>query len=361
MLGRAPGAVASFPVNPLALMENDMTTETSSGATIAQAGMTTEQLQGATNTQTEGVTAAVGSTAAEQPATGTDLMVVDFGADAGKGFENLKADEFAVPFMVMIQAGSPQVKPGNAKFIKGAQQGMFLKTSTGETFEAFEPSDGVPFIPVVRDHYYAEFTPEDKGSGFIGIKSADDPEVLSLREKQGKFGILKTARETELVEYYALYGLFPINPGYIFRGIIRFKSTEIKKYQGFMETANGIRYPDGKGGFMIDAPPLWAHKWILTTKPEKKKEYDWIGMRLTLANGATGRFPDPQKKGEADADYRARLASNPGPRPALIRPNDPLYIMAKEFSASIASGRVKADYEGAEQADGGGANEDIPF
>lgn len=302
---------------------------------------------------TEGVTQSVGSSAVEGTATGTDLAIVDFGADVGKGLENVTADEFTIPFIAVVALNSPQINPTHQKYIPGAQAGMLFKTSTGETFPALPPSLGVPFIPVKRDHYYAEFHPRDNGGGFLGVKSPTDPEVLKLKAAQGGFTVLKTDRGTELTEIRSLYGVFPINEYYVFRAILGFKSTQMKKYQGFMEIANGIRYPDGKGGWMKDPPPLWAHKWILTTGPEKNKKGDFIGINLKLANGATGRWADPANPED----------KTPGPRPALIRPNDPLYIMAREFNASIESGRVKADHEGAAKAGatGGGVDDDIPF
>jgi hypothetical protein len=48
--------------------------------------------------------------------------VIDFTADAGAGFEDADSSSFALPFLRILQAISPQAKKQNPKYIEGAEE-----------------------------------------------------------------------------------------------------------------------------------------------------------------------------------------------------------------------------------------------
>src|SRR4051812_27693664 len=55
------------------------------------------------------------------------LMLED--AEQELGFEK---GDVALPFMRVLQSNSPQVKPKNAKYIDGAQEGFFFNSATNK-------------------------------------------------------------------------------------------------------------------------------------------------------------------------------------------------------------------------------------
>ncbi len=283
------------------------------------------------------------------PTTGTALEVIDFGDDAGKGLEHFGAHEYAIPFVRIIQSNSPQVDDTTPKFIAGAKAGMFLKTSTAEIFDG---EKGIGFVPCAKDEQYVEYTPRDAGGGFVGIRKPDDPLVLKLLSKQGRFGRLKTDNNTEMTQTFNLYGLFIVPgddgaPDYVFRAIIAFASTQIKKYQSFVEIINGIQYPKAGGGFA--KPAVYSHRWQLTTQPEQNKKGKFRGIVIKLANGATPRYV----KGDPN---------QPGPRPALVDRTSKLHEEAKRFAIDIEAGKITVDRESdAEAGAGAVVDDDIPF
>jgi hypothetical protein len=71
--------------------------------------------------------------------------------DAGGGMEEATADSFAIPFLAVLQKGSPQVDEASGQQIKGAKQGMIFETVTKSLF------DGNKGVELVQAHYKRVF------------------------------------------------------------------------------------------------------------------------------------------------------------------------------------------------------------
>jgi hypothetical protein len=269
-------------------------------------------------------------TAAEK-SDGRELTTYDFGDDAGRGLEGAGPDEFIIPFVTILASNSPQVKPARDGGVPGAAPGDFFNTATGELLSG---ETGFVFIPVARDHNYPEFIPRNLGGGFVGVHAPDEELVTSLRAKYGKFGRLYTseartsdgspAEGTELQETFYLYGLLvDEGAGAFTRVILPFKSTQIRKYKGFISRADGFKYrtPDDK----MVTPPLWAHRWRVTTRSESNKKGDFYGYVIRLA-------------AQDEAGHELPVLRSLVPR------SDPLYQAAREFYDLVTAGKVQADY-----------------
>lgn len=270
---------------------------------------------------------------------GNALMVVDYGADAGKGLGNVGADEVSIPFIAKLHYVCPQIDAADPKFIPGAKPGMLMASSTSEIFDGL--TDGIDFIPCHRDKNFVEFKIER--GGFVGIHQPNDPLVLKLLKEQGRFKKLmynnEVAGKTELTETKYIYGLFMPKPDYIFAGVLGLSSKQIKRYTAFMDTVTRIRYPT-PGGELVN-PPMWAHRWHLKTVPDSNAKGKFFSYHLAMVKGATAQDP-----------LAARLDRS--------KPEEnELYERAKALYESIQAGRVAVDYEsGGETA---AKDDDIPF
>jgi hypothetical protein len=165
--------------------------------------------------------------------------------------------------------------------------------------------------------------------------------VLELRAKQGRFGKLKTQEGTEIVETFYLYGLACPEDRSPFPAVVGFASTQIAHYQNFVGRYMGIEYqgPDGKPV----RPPLWAHRWRLSTMYEKRKKGEFFGWRITLAE----KKPD---------------GTELPPICSLLKRSDPLYIRGRELYELVKGGKAKADHAAAAKAGGeAGVDEEMPF
>lgn len=287
-----------------------------------------------------------GTAVSERASSHGALAVMDFGDDAGLGIDGAGADEFVIPFLTVLQTNSPQCD--DIEGVPGAKPGMLFNTATGELYDG---RAGVVFLPVHRDHNFAEFVPRNLGGGFVGTHAPDDDLVLALRAKYGKFGRLYTSEKrtsdgmpaegTEIQETFSLYGLLVDEAtGLVQRVIVPFKSTQIRKYKAFVSRADGIRY-QGTDGKPVK-PPLWAHRWRITTVGESNKKGKFYGFALRLAGQA------------ADGTELPIINS-------LVKRTDPLYASGREFYDLVVEGRVKADYAGAARTEGDGGEEDIPM
>jgi hypothetical protein len=273
--------------------------------------------------------------------TGTDMAVADFGSDAGAGMENVQAGELKIPFLTALDAKSPQCAPPARGGVPGAVQGMMMNKGTGELYDGDE-AGGVVFVPVHRDHNYVEFTPQNLGGGFVAVHSPDDPKILEMRAKQGKFGKLysvfppkrddqgNVTEGTEIIETYYLYGLVVDQNGGTSGVIVPFKSTQIAKYQAFMQRQTSFKYKDSKSTdenpLPPVQPPIYAHRWRLSTVPENKKTFNWWGWTLSLA--------------EKEADGRESPYFK-----SLIPTSSQLYKDAQKFREMIVGGAAKADFK----------------
>lgn len=258
---------------------------------------------------------------------GSELTIYDPGRDAGAGMENISRDEYAIPFIRVLDAKSPQCKPVAAGGVPGAKAGSIFNVSTGEVYDG---EKGIEFIPVHRDHNFGEWIPRDEsggGGGFVGIRAHDDPLVLELRAKNGQFGKLPTSDGHELVEAFYIYGLL-VADGMASPVLISFTSTQIKKYKNFMTRVMGIQYQGPQG---MVRPPMWAHRWRLTTGYESKGTFSWYGWKIALVE-------------EPPIKSRLKL-------------NDPLYVQGRELYETIKSGRAVVKHDANEP----GTDKDIPF
>lgn len=235
--------------------------------------------------------------------------------DLGTGFEDLTPDDVAVPFMGILQKGSPQVEEDNPKRVEGAKAGMIFNTATGEVFPK---ETGITIIPIHRVRNFLEWIPKDDGGGLVNVFAPEAPEVKSVLAKAGrKFGKLKIGDGNDLVETISLFCLLVRPNGQFERVVVSFASTQIAAYKRLMTMAQAIQVqqPDGR----METPPLFSHQYQLVTEFTQKKEHTWYRYKVAFA------------KGTAEA---SRLA-----------PTDPLYEQAKVFRALINQGQAKAGFE----------------
>ena len=260
---------------------------------------------------------------------GTALMVIDYGDDEGCGMENISRDEFKIPILRVLQSNSPQCKPVSAGGTEGAQAGMIYNTATGEMWSG---EVGTTFIPVDRNHNFIEYVSRDAGGGFVGTYDIDDPLIMDLREKQGKFGKLEH-NGNEIVETFYLFGLVIPPDGTVIQGVVPFVSTQISKYQTFMTRYQAITYANAAGKKV--RPPLWAHRWKLGTMYQQNKKGTFYGWTLKLES-------------EPPVSCRMRL-------------DDELYQMGRAFYDLLKEGVAKVEHATAGTEGGASADGDIPF
>lgn len=240
--------------------------------------------------------------------------------DLGTGFEDFTQDDLAVPFLNLLQKGSPQVEDENPKRIAGAKAGSFMNSVTSEIYDGKE---GVVLIPVHRTRSFIEWVPRKQGGGLVKVYQPDVPEVQGVLAKAGrKFGKLKINDDNDLMETFSVFSLLLSPDGFTTRVIVSFASSQIGMYKKWMTTARGIQVRDEATG-RVKTPAMWSHRYRLSSFFFQKKEDTWYKylVKFDGADAAASRITE----------------------------DDQLMDEAKDFRALLLSGQATANYESAQQ------------
>ncbi len=252
----------------------------------------------------------------------TALATYDYGEDAGAGFENTTREDYAIPFIGILEGLSPQLKT-----VEGAKPGGIINTVTDDLY------DEIRYVPCHLDHCFVEWRP--KRGGFVARHDLASDVVAKAKEASTEFGKYQTG-DNDLAETFYVYGLL-LNGDSIEQSVISFTSTRIKKYKGWMTKARSVQVKQADGRRIN--PPLFAHVYRLSTIEEKSKDGEYNNWQVAF-DGINA--------------IEARLA-----------PDSDEYLAAKAFRDLAMSGATRADYgaEGSSPPAGGDAplDDDIPF
>jgi hypothetical protein len=246
--------------------------------------------------------------------------------DVGAGFEDMTSDDMVIPFLIILQKGSPQVDEDAPEYIDGAKAGMLMNSATGEMFVGDE---GVLFLPIHREHKFMEWIPRDSGGGLVGRHDPTDPMIIEAK-RGGAFGKLESPDGNDLVETFYVYGLLvDEDAGMHNPALLAFSSTQIKHYKKWMTQLRSIQLRSERGERIT--PPMFAHLFRLRSRSQSNNKGSWHGWDI--------RFSEHEENGETAAE-RSRL-----------EPEDELYIAAKEIRSLVVSDRVQVAYETAGRAE----------
>lgn len=290
------------------------------------------------------------------------IVKSDYGDDAAGGFENQTTADKAIPFLFVLQDGSPQLKSKSDKYVPGAKAGMMMNSITGELFD---PDTGAIVIPCLTDHNFVEWIPRNEGGGFVGVHPINAQIVADARSRATKRNDLKTKDGHQLVETFYIYGLL-FKPKVDLRQgftasiadlidlnspgspvLIPFSSTKITPYKQVNTNIGMFKLPDLP--FPQNQPPIWAFPLWFTTTLEQRDQGDSYNYRIKFAGGE-----------QITKDRLLPRFVEPGVECAA-------YAAARALKQAVAAGTVKVDMSkqgGADAADGGGGGsgeKDIPF
>lgn len=255
------------------------------------------------------------------------LVTADFGEYAGLGFEGTTSDELQIPFLVLLQDLSPQVK-GTTK-LEGAKPGMFFNTVTQELFDPAK--DQLIFIPAMKDHCYMEWIPRKKGGGLVGRREISDPIVRTAIQRSTEFGKYSSPDGNDLVETFYVYGVLVANdtPQPI---CIAFTSMKIKAWKKYFTQMNYdlVQAPDGRK----IKPPMFCHRCFVGSCDDRSRSGDeFKNITLTPVKGSV-------------AESR------------VLDVNDPLSQSAASLAIAFRDGRASVDYAAQETSSGGDDDRD---
>ena len=191
-----------------------------------------------------------------------------FAEDAGAGQAGVSMEHLALPFIRMIQNGSPERKKTNAKFIEGSEEGDIFNTVTRELFKQ---DKGIFVVPCAFEFAHLEFIPMDEGGGFVGKLEPNDPAIRTANRDENNKDVLPNGNELVKVAQHYVY-VVDQETGAYQQAILGMQSTSLKVSRGWntqikMQTA------------MVDDRriklPSFGTVWHLTTVEKTRDNYTW--------------------------------------------------------------------------------------
>jgi hypothetical protein len=257
-----------------------------------------------------------------------------FREDAGGGLKNLGANDFAIPFISVLQKGSPQVSKNNAKYVKGAEQGMFFNTLTGDLYPGNNEGDvegdalpGILVIPCGYQKQLVRWKPRDSGGGLVCHYNENDPAIKTFtRNERGQ--LTDKGSGDIIIDTAYHFCLLLHEGGFPEFAVISMASTQLKKSRTWNTVMRRImvKTPNGE----LYNPPSYSQVYRIKTIGEVKDNYDWYGLLIT----SEGKVTDIN-----------------------------VYKMAREFAKQVESGnvRVSAPPQDFDDAAAPANKEDVPF
>jgi hypothetical protein len=247
-------------------------------------------------TQTKEDTAVV-----EAKPAGAVALYVDMQQDSNIGREQMETGDMALPYILLLQALSPQVKKGDQR-VDGAEEGDFYNNVSQELYSG---EDGFDFIPAAFQKAWVEWAPRASGGGWVAAHPSDD--IMSMTKQDSNGFDVRVDNGNIIIATYYYFGLILDDEGGFQPGIIALARTGMKKGRKLNSLISGLQVT-GDGGRKFN-PPMFAQIYHVKATPESNAKGDFFSWDFT---------------------YKG-----------LIEDAD-LYATAKRFAESVKTGAVRA-------------------
>lgn len=221
-------------------------------------------------------------------------------SDAGAGFEEASVESFAIPFLSILQSGSPQVKKSDGAYIKGAEEGMLYNSVTSEVYSGEE---GVEIIPCHYSQRFIEWKLREQGGGFVAEHLPNDS-IVNACVKDEKFRNI-TPAGNQLVDTRNHYVLIR-KDGSLTPAIMSLSSSQTKKSKQLMSLLQGIKVKNPNTG-MFEIAPMYSNILKINTIAESNDKGSWFGYKFSIAGKVTDEAEYSEAKNFAHA-VKAGLA-----------------------------------------------------
>lgn len=235
----------------------------------------------------------------------------DMMADAGLGFENVSANDVAIPYLKILQALSPELR-GQTK-VPGAEEGLIMNTVTTQLMKEFR------VIPCAFKKSYVEWTPREAGGGLVK-EHADESILASTKKNERNQDVLPNGN---LIVTTAYHYVLVLTEGGFERAVMAMSSTQLKKSRRWLGQMMSLQIKVGDKSF---TPPPFSHSYHVATGMETKDSNSWFGWIIN--------------------------------DPVLVNDKN-LYETAKKFGQDVSAGLVKVTAPPQEGVVG--ADSEVPY
>ena len=200
------------------------------------------------------------------------IATLDFEADSGMGLENIDKSDLALPFLKLLQSGSYETKKKHAKYVEGAEAGMFYNTVTKKLYSG---EKGMNVIPCFYKMTYPEWAPFDKSEG-RPVHPDRGPEVMAQTTKSGTKDVLANGNEIiKTANHFVI--ILGDRPE---KALMSLKTTQLKTSRGWNSLMDNEMIISKTSGKSIPAPAF--SRVYKINSVENTGNFTWHGMTVNL-------------------------------------------------------------------------------
>ena len=196
----------------------------------------------------------------------------------GTGLEETTTEDFAIPFIRVLQPMSPQLQKQNGSFVAGASAGDLYNTVTGE---AYDGEKGITIVPCAYNKKYIEWIPREKGGGLVNANH--DISILSSCTRDPENRRYYTPEGNEIVET-AQFFVLVLQGDTAQQAVLAFTSTQLGTSRKWLTMLRMARVMNSKGD-SVEAP-MFAYKYKLTSTVQSNDKGSWNAYSINQ-EGAT--------------------------------------------------------------------------
>jgi len=199
---------------------------------------------------------------------------------AGEASENATQEDYAMPFLSLLQSGSPQCKKTDPRRIEGAEEGMFFNTVDKTVYNS---ENGVIFVPCGYRRSFVEWKLREDGGGFVGeyLPGEEPPTVTDDKNRD----ILENGNELKDTRYW--YGFVINEDGSSDASVIGLTRTQLKPSKAWFNLVTKNVWPDGVQ--RAKEPPMYVWSYRLKAVPQQKDDHSFWNWDVTRDAPVTDR------------------------------------------------------------------------
>ena len=195
----------------------------------------------------------------------------------GTGLEETTTEDFAIPFIRVLQPMSPQLIKSNRSYVEGASEGDLYNTVTGETYDG---EKGINIVPCAYNKKFIEWIPREKGGGLVN--AGHDMSILSKCKRDEESRRYYTSEGNEIVETAQFFVL--ITDPTPQQAVLAFTSTQLGVARKWLTMLRMARVQNSKGE-SVEAP-MFAFTYNLASTTQSNDKGTWHGYSVNQP-GAT--------------------------------------------------------------------------
>jgi hypothetical protein len=215
--------------------------------------------------------AATGTALAKRGANAVATAAPSLRAFSGRGKEKIEQRHLAVPFLSLLQEGSPQAKKRSAAYVDGAEAGMFFYSLDQSLFGVME------VVPCYFHSNVVEWFRRDEGGGGNKGMLGQYPDMETARANRKR-----NDNESQLVETYNFILLIvDRETGETYPAIFPCTSTKLGPAKQWIAQLLTYKQSDEQGEF--DAA-LFARYWTLESVFQTRNNYEYFNIAVTAGD-----------------------------------------------------------------------------